>query len=74
MSDLLDSRITSILVKFREDWKSCREVWQDQVAVKFEEEFVNPWFKNMDLFLRELGIIEAEILQAKSLKDQIEKF
>jgi len=62
---MLDTRLNSLRVRFDHDWKKCREVWRDEVALAFEKEYVEPWHSAMETLLRELNNLQIELLRAE---------
>jgi len=64
---MLDKRLNSLRLRFDHDWKTCRDVWRDEVALAFEKEYVEPWRSAMETLLRELHSLEIELLRAEML-------
>jgi uncharacterized protein YukE len=58
-------RLKTLRKTFQNDWEKCREVWKDEVAARFEEEFVKPWYYVTNELLQQLEMLSRELQNAR---------
>jgi len=61
------SEIRALWKAFQRDWEKCRQEWRDEVASKFETEFVAPWEPAIQELLERLEALALELQNAKNL-------
>jgi len=59
----IDEKLNSLWINFLWDWRRCREVWRDEVALSFEKEFVEPLNSAMEKLLLDLRLLENELIR-----------
>ncbi|WP_448601434.1 hypothetical protein [Thermoflexus hugenholtzii] len=45
-------------------WQEARRIWQDRVAEQFEQEFVEPWTRELPAFLKAAEALAAALKAA----------
>jgi hypothetical protein len=49
---------------FQNDWGNCKKIWKDEVAMKFEKEFIEPWHCINEL-IHQLEILNEKLRKAR---------
>jgi hypothetical protein len=49
---------------FQNDWENCKKIWKDEVAMKFEKEFIKPWYCINEL-IQQLEILNEKLRKAR---------
>jgi hypothetical protein len=57
-------QVRLLWTRWQGHWQEARQIWQDRVAEQFEQEFVEPWTRELPAFLKAAEALAAVLKAA----------